>query len=834
MKQFLTTLIVSVIFMGVLTACDIDAQQRLPVMVADPPTATPTPVPPRSRVALAAPTDTPAATPTPAATATLMPTPTATPVPSTRLQQAQYAWDTGNYDAARQEFDALLQSPGADPDERRLALYWRGRSELMLEQLDAAIVSLSEFVTTYPDDALARPAQFNLGRAYESAGQVEAAQTAYQQSIIPDDPANVYIYQRSGDMLRQAGQTAAAITAYEAAIDSTLDNSLTVALRESIALAELAADNPAGAVAQYEAILRIARIESYRAKILRLLGAAHLANGDPESAYESYLEAVNRYPSAEDSYLALVELVNAGVEVDDFQRGLVDYYAKAYEPGILALEAYLASDPDTPDTSPDAATTPLAYRAEALWLLGLSYQAINGPSRAIEYYQLLINDYPNDPNWGLAHIYIGTARVDLNQISAAKSVFRTFAAAYPNHELAGEALWRAGRLELDGDLFAEAHTSLLAMAEEYPDDEYADDALFWAGRAAHQQDDYEGAVTAWGRLAQWYPDSEYTSNGSYWLAKSLLELGRKSEAEAILEDLTQLSLDYYALRARDLLTGEEPHSVPLVIPDAAQHASEQSEAEAWLSEWTGLPVTAQPKPDLQQDPAFQRGQALLTLGLRAEALAEFETVKDTWWDDPIAMYQLALYFREHNMGRLSIISAARVIYSSPELRFEDTPIFMQRQLYPIYFGELIFNEAQQYELDPALVLALMRQESLFEYSAVSIAGARGLMQVMPTTGDYIAEQTALADFDRAQLWLPYRSVEFGTWYLNQQLAIFEGNQFAALAAYNAGPGRVLEWIENWEDLDTFVETIPFWESRLYVRKIYINLDAYREIYGAQQ
>ena len=71
----------------------------------------------------------------------------------------------------------------------------------------------------------------------------------------------------------------------------------------------------------------------------------------------------------------------------------------------------------------------------------------------------------------------------------------------------------------------------------------------------------------------------------------------------------------------------------------------------------------------------------------------------------------------------------------------------------------------------------------------------------------------------------------GSWYINQQLGIFEDNQFAALAAYNAGPGNVLEWIKTSDDLDIFVEAIPFWESRLYIRTIYTNLAAYRRVYG---
>ena len=126
----------------------------------------------------------------------------------------------------------------------------------------------------------------------------------------------------------------------------------------------------------------------------------------------------------------------------------------------------------------------------------------------------------------------------------------------------------------------------------------------------------------------------------------------------------------------------------------------------------------------------------------------------------------------------------------------------------------------------------MRQESLIEHSAESIAGARGLMQVMPATGEYIAERSDFGAIHPDQLWLPFISVKFGAWYINQQLQLFDGNQFAALAAYNAGPGNVLEWVKVSGDLDVFVESIPYRESRTYIRTIYVNLAAYRSLYGS--
>lgn len=825
-----------------MTGCQLDAEQRFPIIAWQ--TETPTPTATFTPTSTATATPFPTDTPTPTVTPTSTPTPTATPIPSDRLHTAQRAYVNGDYETARAEFGALLTDPGADEHERRLALHWRGRSELLAGDASAAVASLSMFVQQYPSDELTRAAQFNLGLAYEQAGQLDEAVVTLRGSIIPNDPANVYIYERMGDVELRTNAYTDTINAYQTGIQSTSDVGFQVHLRESIAQAELAHDNPAGAIAQYKTILSVSRIEAYRAKILRLLAEAHLAAGETEAAQERYLEAVNNYPQANDSYLALVELINAGVEVDDFQRGLVDYYAGAYEPAVVAFERYLnPPEPVAETTSLTAtnkltstvATGPPPKAAEALWLLGLSQQGLGRYNGAINAFERLIDEYPTNANWGKAHLQIGQALAGQNNVSQAKAAFREFVAKKPTHPLAGEALWRAARLDLDGDLLDEAYTNLVELAEKYPRDEYADDALYWAGYAAFKAEDYEQAIIPWATLMDKYADSDLANFGGYWQAKTLLVLGQKEEAEAVLKHLSTSSLDYYSLRAQDLLTGVQPHTVPLEVPTTGELSREKAEAEAWLAEWLDLTAADHPadlSAEVRADPAFQRGDVLLYLGLRAEALAEFEKVKDSWWDNPLALYQLSAYFRDKGLGRLSIVTAARLITLSPAGDPENAPIFVQRLFYPILFDDLIFAEAEQHEVDPALLLAIMRQESLFEQSAESIAGARGLMQVMPATGDYVAERSA---FERVyhpdQLWLPYISVKFGAWYISQQLGIFDGNQFAALAAYNAGPGNVLEWIKTSDDLDIFVERIPYRESRVYIRNIYVNLAAYRRLYG---
>jgi tetratricopeptide (TPR) repeat protein len=151
------------------------------------------------------------------------------------------------------------------------------------------------FIQQYPGDELTRAAQFNLGRAYEQAGRFQEAMVAYRDSILPDDPINVYIYQRIGNVGLQTTAYTDTISAYQAGIASTADRDLQHLLREGIAQAELSRQNPDGAIAQYEAILNESQDDEYRAKMLRLAGEAYLAKGDTEAAYQRYQEAVNNY-----------------------------------------------------------------------------------------------------------------------------------------------------------------------------------------------------------------------------------------------------------------------------------------------------------------------------------------------------------------------------------------------------------------------------------------------------------------------------------------------------------------------------------------------------------
>jgi soluble lytic murein transglycosylase len=153
-------------------------------------------------------------------------------------------------------------------------------------------------------------------------------------------------------------------------------------------------------------------------------------------------------------------------------------------------------------------------------------------------------------------------------------------------------------------------------------------------------------------------------------------------------------------------------------------------------------------------------------------------------------------------------------------------------LYPLDpYRELIFARSRQHGLDPYLVAAVIRQESKFNPGATSYQGARGLMQVLPDTGRWVADQMGLP-FVPEMLYDPDYNILIGCWYLAHQRSHFGGDIVLALAAYNSGRGNVERWLREarWTGEKSTMEQIPFPETRHYVRQVMQSYERYRRIY----
>jgi soluble lytic murein transglycosylase len=828
----LSTRLFPVVLLGILSLA---ACQR-----GSPPTLMPTAVPPGgAQVALSAsvlpsplaasatpvPTDTatPTATPTPTPTST----PSPTPQPEALLQLAGRALAYGDNAEAEASFQAILGRADASEANERAALLGLADAQLSEGLFADAESTLAGFLSRFPDAPETPKATFWLGRARQGQMNWQGAIEAFQAYLALDPTLSAYISDMVADGYLALGDNAAALEAYEAALTGAATSDKVMSLRERLAQAYLAAGQVDAAIAQYDAIRGATEDRATLARMDYLSGYALLLNGRGAEGYERYLHAVNTYPDAYDSYMALIALVEAGYPVDDFQRGLVDYSAGACLPAINAFYRQIEADPYN-------------HPADGHLYVARCYVDLGNYSAALTELDVLIETHPDDPLWVEGRLEKAKVLAAMGETGAAVQSYLDFAVGYPADGMAPVALWRAADLWERVGAWNSAREVYAQLAAAYPAHQDAAEALLRAGLMAYRAGDTAGALEHWQALIAGYPGSEWAAPALVWLLFGG-ELGG-----AMVADQAQLATyqaqvaalpadNYYSLRAADLISGVIPFDPPATIVWAPGGPDEQAEAEAWLRGWLGLDPAADVATlslDVVADPRWQRGIRLWDLGLATEGPAELNAVRYDYRDNALISYQLALAFRDMGLYRSSILAAEALIRLSPAATALEAPPFVGRLAYPAYYRELVESAAADYDVDPLLILAMIRQESLFESFAESWAAAQGLMQVIPSTGEGIARQLGWPNYRNEDLFKPYVSVRFGTYYLAQQLAAFDGKPFVALSAYNGGPGNASRWHQTAPDSpDLYLEVITLGEPRRYIQRIYSHYHYYRALYG---
>jgi len=171
---------------------------------------------------------------------------------------------------------------------------------------------------------------------------------------------------------------------------------------------------------------------------------------------------------------------------------------------------------------------------------------------------------------------------------------------------------------------------------------------------------------------------------------------------------------------------------------------------------------------------------------------------------------------------LLVLALLMVLALGPEL---------EKRTYKLQYPEEIAQYSEQYKLDPYLVAAVIHCESANRADAVSGAGAMGLMQLMPDTGEWIAGKLSIKNYEDDLLLQPETSIRMGCWYLRFLLDRYGGDQSAALAAYNAGHGNVDKWINDPAvSQDGRLVNIPYAETKQYVEKVHRAYEKYKALY----
>ena len=754
--------------------------------------------------------------------------PTATIEPADLIQLGDNFMRNGYLEDAAGMYRALLnQGPSTDGGYRALAAFRLGQVALRDGYFQQAFDAFNQLLSEFPESAFAPQAYFLRGDARLGLAQWRGAVSDFQQYLsLRPGLIDSYVYERIADAQVALGQTDAALRNYEHAINAKRSKVPLLVLREKLASIYISLSRAEDAVAQYDAILAVARNAPYRAYIAFAAAQALLEAGIKESGVARMQQVFDNYSTAAVAYDALKYLAAEGVTYDGLQRGRSAFFAGEYAAAIDAFNAYTSSH--------QLAEIP----AELHLLLGRAYRQIGNADAAMVAFQTVIDQYPQDTLFGDALLERGRTRFLAGDIPAAIQIYLAIADNYAYlADAAGEALWRAGYLYGTNGDPTRSREVFMRLADAYPRHELTTNGLFIAASAAIRDEKRAIAENLYSRIAT-LASGDDRAAAYLWVGRLASSRGDQSLANEAFQLAASAAPDsYFAARADDFRIGRQPFQPPANLRFHFDINAEVSAAEEWMRQTFSLEQSGdlwRLSDALNADPHMIRGRELFEVGAFDEAAIEFEELVGQARDqgNVLASYQLAIHLRGLGAYRESIIAAADLIIAANTGTL-GAPRFIARMRFPDYYIDLISLEAEERDMDPLLMLSLIRQESLFNTYATAAAGEKGLMQVIPSTAKYIAEQLNWLDYQHSDLFRPYAGVAFGAYYIDEQLELFDQNPIVALAAYNAGPGRAYDWnLLSGGDPDLFMTTITIDSTRHYVQFIYRNYNIYRELYGA--
>jgi soluble lytic murein transglycosylase-like protein len=322
---------------------------------------------------------------------------------------------------------------------------------------------------------------------------------------------------------------------------------------------------------------------------------------------------------------------------------------------------------------------------------------------------------------------------------------------------------------------------------------------------------HDDALKTFDDYVRKYTDGDWKTNSLFWSAKILDRRGNTAERNAKIAQLVaEYPNSYYAYRAREL----------------------------WPPSDNGPRVTGHAFPNLEtelakiNEPRFTTVRELQSIGLDRAAAREMKVLAAKYDDNLGVQFMLAdVYVRGGEPFKANGVLQRR-FRQFVRHGGENIPQRFWEILFPLAYWDAIRTEAERRGHDPYLLASIIRQESGFEPTTVSNAGAVGLMQIMPEEVSRIAEGGGLGTMRRDDLFDPQKNIAAGAAEFSQKLAAMNDNSILAIAAYNAGETAVRRWMERTpaDDLDFFIESIPYAETRLYVKTVTRNRHEYRRIY----
>ncbi|UCD11452.1 MAG: tRNA (adenosine(37)-N6)-dimethylallyltransferase MiaA [Nitrospinaceae bacterium] len=724
------------------------------------------------------------------------------PVPETRAEaplQEGTAWlAQGRTALAANQFQSLLHDT-RDRQMKKRARYLLGHTLFVQGRLAEAGRLLTESLADYPEIGdyiqldLARLALAQ-GDGQTALGHIETLLDRFPESVLGPDARLLRI-----DILEQEGGPRKTIKALSQLLGEPANPSLPRDIESRLP----------------ELVVRLARLHQNLGQNgqayqwLRHLYIAHPA--DPLAR-----EILSDYHKLE----ALADVIPHPLSLAEADRRVRNLMGRAlYQEALADLDALSRRHGELPDdftfyrarAYQRTGQRPLADAVfdrfvqenpkhtrvqEALFEKGKNLWNLNRDAEALDALKEVLRKNKVS-KWAMKAQYVISRIHESNrQYPLASRSYRALIDRYRHGRFVREAGWRLGWIDYRQGRFADAHRRFKDNALRFPYSSLVESNWYWAGKAAEKTGAAQEAVNIYQRLAELYPFSFF---------------GLRAR-----ENLARLGGSHEEASGREAAR---------IIPIAFSEPS--------------APAARLKNPfDTGDDFHLTRARELIALGFYPLARTEISRLEGALFRDLSGVMRLSgLYNEAHSHpDALRVLQIHRNSLSASRLR--DLPESFWKNYYPLAYSEIIEQRAKDHGIDPFFVKSLIRQESLFDPRALSPAGARGLMQIMPETGRRVHGKTsASTPYSAEILFDPETNIDLGIQYLNHLMEKFGDEKAHVLISYNAGPHVLKKWLKRFaaiDDPDMFIESIPYPETRKYVKRVMGNYGVYKMLYSPVQ
>lgn len=413
-----------------------------------------------------------------------------------------------------------------------------------------------------------------------------------------------------------------------------------------------------------------------------------------------------------------------------------------------------------------------------------------------------IRRWPQGADAPDAVINLARSRAALGQVGEALELFDLYERSWPSHVRIGNLPWYRGSLLFENGMYERSVPYFRRTLDLYPGNTTADDAHFYLCLALLKTGDPSAPDELARFIARW-TESVYSPPARFYYGRLLHQSG-DPEGRALLE----------------ALIAEKPESLPAFF--AREYLGLPPWTPVFTSEPLGEWMARNNRAPAPPPPSALTGAFLIAAGRREWAVELFRTAET----EVGGAFRLGPFYAEHGVWERGPWAA----YTMWSLEGANRPLELWRLRYPRAWGELVEPACERYGLDPLLVFGIMKQESGFSPGVYSTAGARGLLQMIPSTSEHVADRMGWEHFSPDALYDPSVSVEYGTACISGYSGEMGGGVFETLAAYNGGPHNAVRWGAGSASPEEFFSRITFNETKKYVEMVFHNYTVYRAIW----